>query len=170
MRTLLLPLVIIGDWISPTIAVMVGLVVTTFIALTTRKSAKRGEIRDEETAHDQEIEDMVREMHRALVTPPVSDLHPNPPKGIVDTIAEMKMRQLSIDKEVMLMKDQLQEVTKQMTQNGGKDNTLLDRVGRIEDMVANSQVQAHVEVEVQPVEAVVKPKPRTPRKPRTVIS
>ena len=129
-------LLAIGDWLSPTIAVMVGAIFTGGLTVGTRAMLTRRAHNKADDAHDDEIEELVRDMHRALVTPAPTDLLPNPPIGLLDTVTDMQKRQRCIDTELRAVKEQVAEVTKQLTQNGGRDNTILDRVSRIEERLS----------------------------------
>jgi hypothetical protein len=78
----------------------------------------------------------------------------------------MRKRQIVIDREVRTMKVQIEQVTKQVTQNGGKENTVIDRLSRIEDLVATSLCPQPTDrpADAAKVSAV---SAKTVRKPRT---
>lgn len=64
------------------------------------------------------VEALVTEMHVALVGADPTPLNPNPPPGIVDVVADVAKRTSRIEHTLFI--------------NGGKGNTVIDRLERIE--------------------------------------
>ena len=96
----------------------VGTITTSFIGTLRKKRGAR--MRDERTLLERidNITRLAESMHIVLVGPPKTDLNPNPAPGLVAIVPDLLSR--------------TQKIEKTLFTNGGQNNTILDRMDRLE--------------------------------------
>lgn len=97
---------------------IVGAVSTAWIAQRRNKVAAKKE--EEKTLNERldEFTAKIGELHAALVGQKATDLNPNPPPGIVDIVPKLKASMDRVEHTLFV--------------NGGKGNTIVDRMERLE--------------------------------------
>jgi hypothetical protein len=134
--------------LDPALAAIIAGIVVALVTLAwksrsegkkTRKVAQEAKMAAD-AAHDADIEQLVLEMHQALVTQPPTALVPEQPLGLVDVVKAMRTAQVDIVRRMDGMETDLSEMKTTLTQNGGRENTVVDRLARIEDAVTPEDV------------------------------
>lgn len=131
------------------LSLVVGSVVGALIAGGFRMgTGRRAKVTQRHAQEDQEFSElkaMVGEVYKALITEPATPLNPNPTPRLIDTVAEMKDTQAKMQATQVVIDRRLCNVEDTLTKNGGVDNTVLDRLSRIETQVGVDPSTTHAD-------------------------